>query len=270
MNLHHEVIDRVLAYLNWSMVSKDWKPEDLPLESEDANAAPTSTDPSTSNPAPVKSGKKFKLQERERLRLEKRRELYNETQDTREELFKGEFDGLIISSHYEPVSIIDRLLPYLSGSANVLVHGPYLQVSHQRRFRSRETLSRTAVYVSDLPFSLFQPFSSTIQPLIEAQARLRLRPECLSVTVTEPWLRRYQVLPGRTHPEMQTSATGGYILHFLRILTDEEAERMMKEREAGGIEEVSEEKTEVIGNKRKVEEETSEDTSAKKVRLEEE
>lgn len=67
--------------------------------------------------------------------------------------------------------------------------------------------------------------------MIEAQARLRLRPECLSVTVTEPWLRRYQVLPGRTHPEMQTSATGGYILHFIRVLNDEEAQKLVDSRE---------------------------------------
>ncbi|WFD43590.1 tRNA (adenine(58)-N(1))-methyltransferase non-catalytic subunit trm6 [Malassezia psittaci] len=35
---------------------------------------------------------------------------------------------------------------------------------------------------------------------------------------------RYQVLPSRTHPDMTTSASGGYILHAIRILVDPEEE----------------------------------------------
>ena len=32
------------------------------------------------------------------------------------------------------------------------------------------------------------------------------------VTLTETWLRNYQVLPDRTHPEVLMSGGGGYIL----------------------------------------------------------
>lgn len=58
------------------------------------------------------------------------------------------------------------------------------------------------------------------QPLVEAQARIRANPNFINVSITEPWLRRYQVLPARTHPDMTTSASGGYILHAVRILNE--------------------------------------------------
>ena len=63
-----------------------------------------------------------------------------------------------------------------------------------------------------------------MQPLVEAQARLRASHSFINVSVTEPWLRRYQVLPARTHPDMSTSASGGYILHAIRILDDVESD----------------------------------------------
>lgn len=57
---------------------------------------------------------------------------------------------------------------------------------------------------------------------METQARLRANPNFINVSITEPWLRRYQVLPARTHPDMSTSASGGYILHAVRILSDDD------------------------------------------------
>ena len=35
---------------------------------------------------------------------------------------------------------------------------------------------------------------------------------CVNVQLVEPWLREYQVLPQRTHPNMNMSGTGGYML----------------------------------------------------------
>ncbi|OWM74988.1 hypothetical protein CDL15_Pgr021339 [Punica granatum] len=39
----------------------------------------------------------------------------------------------------------------------------------------------------------------------------------IGMEISEPWLREYQVLPSRTHPCMQMSAFGGYILSGTRI-----------------------------------------------------
>lgn len=120
--------------------------------------------------------------ERERNRAKKKRTAIEDFLATRQQFFEGEFDAAIIACPYETYSVIHRITPYLSGSANVVVHSPHLQ------------------------------------PLVETQARLRANHSFVNVSITEPWLRRYQVLPARTHPDMTTSASGGYILHAIRIL----------------------------------------------------
>lgn len=38
----------------------------------------------------------------------------------------------------------------------------------------------------------------------------------VGLQLQESWWREYQVLPGRTHPTMSTSGTGGYILSGIK------------------------------------------------------
>ena len=101
---------------------------------------------------------------------------------TRDELFAGEFAGLLIASQYDPASILTRLSPYLAGSASIVVYSQHLQI------------------VADL------------------QIQMRAESQYLAPSVTESWLRRYQVLPGRTHPTMVTSGSGGFLLHATKML----------------------------------------------------
>ncbi|KAJ3535809.1 hypothetical protein NMY22_g6316 [Coprinellus aureogranulatus] len=120
--------------------------------------------------------------ERQKSRLKKRKAINDVLENTRQELFAGEWDGLVIASEYDPYSIIERLSPYLGGSAPIVVHSPHVQI------------------------------------LADLQTRLRSLPQYLCPSVTEGWLRRYQVLPGRTHPMMAMSGSGGFILHALKII----------------------------------------------------
>jgi len=46
---------------------------------------------------------------------------------------------------------------------------------------------------------------------------MRLIPGYLAPSITESWLRRYQVLPGRMHPMMNASGSGGFILHAIKV-----------------------------------------------------
>lgn len=134
---------------------------------------------------------------KDKSRDRKRQANFREVDKTRSDFFAGDFDAVLIACHYDPISILRRLKPHLGGSASVVVHSPYLQ------------------------------------PLVEAHAKLRGDEEFINISVTEPWLRRYQVLPGRTHPEMTTSSTAGYILHALRVFGEAEAKRMREEYLAG-------------------------------------
>ena len=64
-------------------------------------------------------------------------------------------------------------------------------------------------------------FDDLMQILADLQTKMRAVPHYLCPSITEAWLRRYQVLPGRTHPTMVTSGTGGFILHAIKVYVNE-------------------------------------------------
>ncbi|KAI0695606.1 Gcd10p-domain-containing protein [Cytidiella melzeri] len=162
----------VMSTLNWATGDEDYTPI-LP-----------SVEPPTGQ---------FKS-EGQKSRLNKRKVAIDTLFQNREELFAGEFDGLVVASQYEPWSIIERLVPYLGGSASIVVHSPQVQI------------------LSDL------------------YNKLRDLPTYLGTSLTEGFLRKYQVLPGRTHPTMNTSGTGGFILHTIKVYDDPEASSVLANR----------------------------------------
>lgn len=83
------------------------------------------------------------------------------------------------------MSILARLSPYLIGSAQVVVYSPYIQV------------------------------------LAEILQSAKKDNNYLNPYLTESWSRTYQVLPGRTHPLMTTSGTGGYLFHATKVIPSE-------------------------------------------------
>lgn len=179
-NLPSQVVDPVLRSLHWASIDEGWSP---------AHGTPTtsSTIPQTAMSEPITTPTGRPATDRDRQRMRKRQAALNGLLKLRGDFLRGEWDALVICCGYEPTSIVERLLPKLAGSANIVIHSPF------------------------------------VQPLIEAHARLRLLPNLINVSVSEPWLRKYQVLPGRMHPEMMTSSTGGAILHAVRVYTEDEA-----------------------------------------------
>lgn len=98
------------------------------------------------------------------------------------ELHSGNWDAAILATDLSPVSVVKKLTPYIAGAGNLVVYSPYQQVV-------AETLAYT-----------------------------RKDPNYLATNMTESWMRTYQVLPGRTHPMMTTSAAGGYLLAATRVI----------------------------------------------------
>ena len=71
------------------------------------------------------------------------------------------------------------------------------------------------------PFAAWCPFS---QPLADALHALRRERLAVNLALTEPWLRRHQVLPGRTHPTMTTGAgAGGFVLSGVWIPPEDDS-----------------------------------------------
>ncbi|XP_058091431.1 uncharacterized protein LOC131237593 isoform X2 [Magnolia sinica] len=96
------------------------------------------------------------------------------------------FTSLIIASiELDMWSIVQELLPLLSNSA---------------------------------PFAIYHQY---LQPLATCMHNLQTAKMAIGLQISEPWLREYQVLPSRTHPFMQMSAFGGYILSGIRICSNE-------------------------------------------------
>ncbi|WVW80830.1 hypothetical protein I302_102819 [Kwoniella bestiolae CBS 10118] len=114
-------------------------------------------------------------------RLRKHNAQVAELNATRDELHMGGWDGLILATSLSPISILSFLTQYLIGSAPIVVYSPHLQV------------------------------------LAELLAWSKKDPHYLHDTLSESWERTYQVLPGRTHPMMNTSATGGWLWSAIRV-----------------------------------------------------
>ncbi|CEJ02829.1 hypothetical protein RMCBS344292_16823 [Rhizopus microsporus] len=112
----------------------------------------------------------------------RRKNNYDYRTKSRQLLFDGNFDGLVISSNCSPESIIKELVKYVNGSRPVVVYS----------------------------------FSKEV--LLQATYWMRRSRDFINADITESFLRQYQVLPGRMHPNMNMSAGGGYLLSAIRVI----------------------------------------------------
>jgi len=65
-------------------------------------------------------------------------------------------------------------------------------------------------------------FSELLQPLVQLSQHMAQSRDYLAPSLTEPTLRKYQVLPGRMHPEMNGLPASGFILSATRVIGDDE------------------------------------------------
>lgn len=90
-------------------------------------------------------------------------------------------DSLVIATRHNPLLVLRTLLPYLAPSC---------------------------------PFVIF---AEHIQSLAECFDVLKTERLAIKLQLSETWKREFQMLTGRTHPEMTMDATGGYILTGCKI-----------------------------------------------------
>lgn len=67
------------------------------------------------------------------------------------------------------------------------------------------------------PSRQFVIYSDTVEPLLECYQYLKTNTLAVMLNLSESWLRRYQVLPDRTRPEMNVSGYGGYLLGGTKV-----------------------------------------------------
>ncbi|KAI7164945.1 hypothetical protein D0869_09655 [Hortaea werneckii] len=132
-----------------------------------------------------KSGKRgtyFK----KRRRWERCRTIVDETRE-------GGFDGLIVASNMDPATILPHTVPLIRGGGHIVVYAPTIEplvnlmdlYSRERRTAYIQLLSKNETSVEELKHDF------PVDP------RLLLAP-----TLQTSRVREWQVLPGRTHPNM--------------------------------------------------------------------
>ncbi|MBE7181374.1 MAG: hypothetical protein INR71_09245, partial [Terriglobus roseus] len=124
----------------------------------------------------------------------------------------GGFDGLVVASHTDPTSILARLVPLLSGGAQVVVYAPHV-----------EPLLALTDHYSTARRSAFLNLEEDDERRVVPSEDFPVDPTLLlAPAVQTSRVRAWQVLPGRTHPVM-TSKGGaeGYVWTATRVVRAE-------------------------------------------------
>jgi tRNA (adenine-N(1)-)-methyltransferase non-catalytic subunit len=101
--------------------------------------------------------------------------------EAKEYLLARPCDSVIIVARYDPTATLLELLPHLSPSC---------------------------------PFVVFCEF---IEPLTDCFREIQRLGLAINIRLSDTWMREYQVLPGRTHPSMTMSQSGGFILTGIKL-----------------------------------------------------
>ena len=113
----------------------------------------------------------------------KLRDAWQPSQEKQEEILKKGMDTLVVAST-NPLFEVPLLLPYLAPSGILVVYSQYQAV------------------------------------LAELFAGLKRSGQWVNISLTETFMRKYQVLPMRTHPYMNMYNNSGYVLTATRVINE--------------------------------------------------
>lgn len=140
----------------------------------------------------------------------RKRRRWQRTKSVVDETRAGGFDGLVVASAMNPITILRHTVPLLRGAAQVVVYSPTIEPLVE--LADCYSTARRAAFVanrpdpSDLPNEDF-PLDPTL---------------LLAPTVHTARVRPWQVLPGRTHPLMTgRGGAEGYLFTATRVLPAE-------------------------------------------------
>lgn len=96
------------------------------------------------------------------------------------------FEGLIVSSKFDPQEVIKKISPYLLPSSPIVIYSPYKEV------------------------------------LLPVYTQIRYDPAYVLTSLTESFMREYKAPVGLsgTHPEMTTSGCGGFYCMAYTVKSD--------------------------------------------------
>lgn len=150
-------------------------------------------------------------------------------------------DSLIIATKYDPTATLLRLLPYLAPSCPFVVYHEFLEPLLET-FNTLQNYYAAHDNDASCDKSVEGDGSSNGDGTEEkkAQPMMQRRNIAINLRLSDTWFREYQVLEGRTHPNMNMSQNGGYILMGTKLCPrtgtnelDEDELRKIRERVGG-------------------------------------
>ena len=119
----------------------------------------------------------------------------------------GEFDGLIVASVMQPVTVLRELVPLLRGGAQIVVYARSIEPLTE--LADVYSSNRRTAFIADPPPSSQMPTDDfPVDPTL-----------LLNTSIYTARARAWQVLPGRTHPMMNGRGGGeGFIFTATRAL----------------------------------------------------
>ena len=172
--------------------------------SDSAYREPQVASPST---LAIYKGSKRSKYHRKRRRWQRTAQIVDETR-------AGAFNGLVVASHTDPKSILHHLVPLVAGGSQVVVYSPHVEplveladvYSTARRTAFLNAAEEEGGRGRKVPSEDF-PLDPTL---------------LLGPTIHTARARRWQVLPGRTHPLMTgRGGAEGYLFVATRVIPAE-------------------------------------------------
>ena len=179
------------------------------LQVVDPEADPAYHEPPFTSPTDLSAWKTSKRSAyyRKRRRWERTKSVVDNTRS-------GGFSGLIVASATSPISILHRLVPLLAGGAPVVVYSPHVEPLAE--LADCYSTARRSAFLLSTP-SPGEPEREIPCPDFPVDPTL-----LIAATVQTQRIRRWQVLPGRTHPLMMgRGASEGYVFHAIRVVPAE-------------------------------------------------
>jgi tRNA (adenine-N(1)-)-methyltransferase non-catalytic subunit len=129
---------------------------------------------------------------------------------------KGEFSGLVVASTMDPISIMRHAVPLLAGGAPIAIYSQSIEALTE--LADCYSLGRRAAWALNLPEALAGK-SAEEQEQWAGNEDFPLNPALvLGASIQTSRVRKWQVLPGRTHPLMSgRGGAEGYIFTAWRV-----------------------------------------------------
>ncbi|KAI0205545.1 Gcd10p family-domain-containing protein [Astrocystis sublimbata] len=129
---------------------------------------------------------------------------------------KGEFSGLVVASQMDPVSIMRHAVPLLAGGAPIAIYSQSIEALTE--LADCYSLGRRAAWATSMPEELVDK-SLEEQEKWAGNDEFPLNPSLvLGASIQTSRVRKWQVLPGRTHPLMSSKGGAeGYVFTAWRV-----------------------------------------------------